>query len=192
MSHTCLIRFAPIACLERYNDPKWQGSRTMYDPGSLKMPPGKTSVPLWVDHDEEQVVGTVTGFSRFEDVDGPWFLAHATIDRHPAWLRSRETRASFGYKSLQTNPNVYGCEVVRGAIVTEVSILSPARMPAEPLARVCGLWEEEAKPLHRERVASQPSKKDAARHNTIEHRIEALGRKGIICRPNIGQVLRVY
>jgi hypothetical protein len=146
MSHTALIRFAPQTCIERYNDPRWQRPRTVYDPGSLKMPPGRTSVPLIVNHDDDRVVGSVRAFSRMEDVGDPWTVAHATIDRCPSWLRKDDTKASFGYKVLFENPDVFGCEVVRDAFVTEVSLLSPDRKPKEPLARVVGLWEAENLP----------------------------------------------
>jgi hypothetical protein len=144
VSHTCLIRFAPQTCIERYNDPRWQRPRGMYDPGSLKMLPSQSSIPLVIDHDVNRVVGSVRSFSRMDDVDGPWYVAHATVDRCPAWLRNRDTKASFEHKNLFVNEDVFGCKVVRDAIVTEVSILSPDRRPKEPGARVIGLWEQEA------------------------------------------------
>jgi hypothetical protein len=102
----------------------------MYDPGSLKMLPSQSSIPLVIDHDVNRVVGSVRSFSRMVDVDGPWYVAHATVDRCPAWLRNRDTKASFEHKNLFVNEDVFGCKVVRDAIVTEVSILSPDRRPS--------------------------------------------------------------
>ena len=52
MSHTALIRFAPLTTLERVNDDRWKDrGRTMYDPGGLTFAPSKDSVPLLVNHD---------------------------------------------------------------------------------------------------------------------------------------------
>jgi hypothetical protein len=69
------------------------------------------------------------------------------------------------------NDDVFGCEVVRDAFVTEISILSPDRRPKEPLARVVGLWKEEAKPERsagtlvpaREIPPASPQRPEAAR-----------------------------
>ena len=54
------IQFAPIASLERLNDPAWnRADRTLYDSGSLSFMPGRTEIPLLIDHDEARQVGVV-------------------------------------------------------------------------------------------------------------------------------------
>ena len=154
MSHTALIRFAPLVTVDRINDPKWRRpGRTLYDHGALTMLPGRTSVPLIVDHDEKRVVGSVRSFSRQDDTDGPWLVAHATVDRCPAWLRKYDTKASFEYIGARQTQD-FGCEITRHGWVTEVSLLSPGAIPAEPLAKVVGLWSTEASP--RKATALQP------------------------------------
>ena len=60
-----------------------------------------TTVPLLVNHDETRVIGIVRELTRFEDTDGPWLVALATVTDRPAWLK-RGTRASFGYKCGRT------------------------------------------------------------------------------------------
>ena len=45
MSHTTLIKFAPIYSLERHNDPKWnRPGRALYASNALRFAPGKTEV----------------------------------------------------------------------------------------------------------------------------------------------------
>ena len=55
--------------------------------------------------------------------------------RAPAWLRNYETKASFGFSADQRGLFTEA-ETIAGALVNEVSILSPGTKPAEPLARV--------------------------------------------------------
>ncbi len=146
MSHTALIRFAPLTTLQRVNDPVWKRpGRTMYDSGALTFHPGKTSAKLLVNHDDDHEIGVVHTLTRWEDTDGPWLAAIAEITDRPEWLE-RGTRASFGYGPIHTAPDVFGCEILRRGIVNEVSVLSPGREPAEPLACVLALHPTEAKP----------------------------------------------
>ena len=66
MSYTASIKFALVFNVERFDDPAWRADRTLYDPGALKFLPGKTTVPLVVDHDGEQEIGTVHTLKRME------------------------------------------------------------------------------------------------------------------------------
>ena len=103
MTYTTLIKIAPITTLERVNDPNWARSgRTLYDHGSLTFFPGKTSVPLLVNHDENHEIGVVRELMRFEDTDGPWLVAVANVSDRPEWLK-RGVRASFGFKLGRTS-----------------------------------------------------------------------------------------
>ncbi len=52
---------------------------------------------------------------------------------------------SFAYKPAGTSNDVFGCEIARRGLVTEVSVLSPDRQPAEP-AKVMTLHPTEPTP----------------------------------------------
>jgi hypothetical protein len=69
-----------------------------------------------------------------EWTDVPWICARATVDDPPGWLRTYQTRASFGRWDVHSTIHADGWERVTSALVKEVSILSPATEPAEPLA----------------------------------------------------------
>jgi hypothetical protein len=138
VSHTCVVKFAPIFTAERFNDAAWnRPGRTMYERHAFQFLPGKTTAPLLIDHDRE--IGTVESMFLMDWVDGPWMCAKATVDAGaPTWLQ-RGARASFEYRSLDTREyNIRGtkADVVAKAMVSEVSVLSPSTKPAEPLAAV--------------------------------------------------------
>jgi hypothetical protein len=63
---------------------------------------------------------------------------------------------------------VFGCEILRRGLLTEVSVLSPGCEPAEPLARVLTLHPTETKPRAEEIILPAGS---------------------LVVRPGIGQVL---
>lgn len=144
MNYTTLIRFAPLVTLERLNDPLWRRpGRTAFDHGALSFFPGKTSVPLLVNHDPEREIGVVRELTRFMDTDGPWLAALCTVTDKPEWLK-RGTRASFGYKCGRTS--TFDRDVLRKGWVTEVSVLTAGHEPLEPGARVLTL-REDANPI---------------------------------------------
>lgn len=134
MSYDVLIKFAPCFTGERCNDPKWnREGRSMYE--KLRFVPGRSSVPLQVNHDEAREIGTVHSIFRGEWADGPWWMARATIPGElPCWLKRQETKASFGFASLGRR-TFTKAETVADAFVTEVSVLIGKR-PHEPLAEV--------------------------------------------------------
>lgn len=137
MSHTALIKFAPVYTAERYKNPEWERpGRDFYWPGSLKLIPD-VETPLLVNHDESRQVGVVRSLSEFDDTDGRWISAHVTVTDPPCWLDKR-TAASFGRITVHAPPMGEDAHRVTRALVKEVSILSPDRRPREPLARV--LW----------------------------------------------------
>lgn len=166
MTYRALIKLGAVTTLDRINSDVWKGSgRTMFDAGSLTLMPGQTPVPVLVNHDQDRVVGTVDTLIRWEDADGPWVAAIATIHHRPVWLE-KGARASFGYKNGSTNDDFFGHEVVHRGYVTEVSVLI-GRTPAEPCAQVLTLRPAE---VAREEITLKPT---------------------LIRRPNIGQVLGV-
>lgn len=59
MSHTALVKFAPVLTAERWGDPTWTSpGRTFYWGRSLKLIPG-TATPLLVDHNMDCRIGVV-------------------------------------------------------------------------------------------------------------------------------------
>ena len=139
MSHTALIKFAPIFTLERFNDPAWsRPGRTMYYNGALRFLPAETSIPLIVDHDDSREIGAVHELFKMDWTDGPWICARATVNTPPSWLK-RGSAASFCCKAPDLREiNIRGtkAEVIAWAIAREVSVLSPSKRPAEPRAEV--------------------------------------------------------
>jgi hypothetical protein len=171
-TYTSLIRFAPLTTLDRVNDPAWKAEgRTLYDSSSLTFVPGQTTCPLIIDHDDTKQIGVVRSIARFEDVDGPWLAAVATIYDRPAWLKKYDTKVSFRYKPAGTSNDVFGCQIVRRGLIEEVSVLSPGVEPAEPGAKVLTINRDEA-------AALKPG--DRVTHGGP-----------MIYRPGIGQVLAI-
>jgi hypothetical protein len=164
------IRFAPVYTGERVQRGVKPG-RTLYSRGSLTFLPGRSSVPLLVDHDKGREVGVVHELVEWDDVDGPWIVARATISDAPGWLK-RGIKASFSFATLQRQ-EMDGWEHVRRALLTEVSVLPPSVRPAEPLAEV--LLLKRTSPV---RPAS-----GAAAGEVIHH-----PPGGVLVRPNIGRV----
>ena len=133
------IMFAPLHTLERHNDPAWnREGRSLYEQKAFRFRPGVTEISLLVDHDRERQVGTVDLVHRMEWTDGPWMVARATVTDPPGWLRTNDTKASFAFNALARG-TFTTCEHVMEALINEVSILSPGKQPAEPLARVLSL-----------------------------------------------------
>ena len=126
-----MIRVAPISTLERLGDPRWtRPGRSLYDAGALTFFPGKTSVPLLVNHDESREIGQVRELMNFEDVDGPWLVAVANVIDRPEWLK-RGTRASFGFK-LGRFSTFDRSDVIRRGYIVEVSVLTAGHEPLDP------------------------------------------------------------
>jgi hypothetical protein len=180
VSHTALVKFAPIFTLERFDDPVWnRAGRTLYERGAFQFLPGKTTVPLLVDHEDSREIGTVHELFRMDWIDGPWIVARATLTAPPSWLK-RGARASFGFSAFQRRElNIRGtrADVIAGGIVTEVSVLSPSVKPAEPCAEVLSLRPTESPAAG----ADRPVAGEVIHHPP--------GTK--LVRPGIGQVLRV-
>jgi hypothetical protein len=182
MTHTALLKVAPIHTLKRHNDPTWnREGRTLYSSNSLRFLPYLQTVPLLVDHDEDQEIGYIHDIIRLSEADGPWLLGRAVITAAPSWLKSG-TPASLCSKILDHSrfheplaPSLRAHDLVYSAIVTEMSILSPGVKPAEPLAKVVLLQRSTATP------EPHPSPGD----------VVIYGDGTIIRRRGIGQVLGV-
>jgi hypothetical protein len=140
MSHEAIVKFAPVWLADRFDDPTWnRPGRTLYQRGAFQFLPGKSTVPLLVDHDDDREVGTVHELFELDWIDGPWIAARATVTDPPVWLKRGETKASFGSKTYDRREiDIRGtsADIVAKAFVEEVSVLSPSVKPAEPRAEV--------------------------------------------------------
>ena len=65
--------------------PPFSGS--LYDRGSLSFKPPATGIPLVIDHDTGQAIGCVRSISELEELDGRWYVAHATLTSKPGWFQ---------------------------------------------------------------------------------------------------------
>ena len=134
-------------------------------------------IPLLVNHDPDRRIGTVHELARMGWTDGPWVVARATVDDAPAWLRTQR-KASFGFIPHSTRTYSNG-DLIAGALVREVTVLSPGRKPAEPCADVPLL--RQVSPAA-EGVASSLA---AAGENIVNPT------GAVLRRPGIGQVLGI-
>jgi hypothetical protein len=65
MTYTATLKFAPILSVERLNNTTWERpGRTLYWSRSLKLLPGRTEIPLLIDHDMSRQVASWTCCSR--------------------------------------------------------------------------------------------------------------------------------
>lgn len=93
-----------------------------------------SGVPLVVDHDLERPVGVVHRLLEFNDTDGPWLWAKATISSPPDWLK-QGTRCSYGWSTVHRSAHGW----VHDGLLSEVSVLSSAQTPVESRAHVAVL-----------------------------------------------------
>jgi hypothetical protein len=142
-------------------------------------------IPVVVDHDMERKVGTVRPINVFDDVvQGAlvalWYFAHCDITDPPGWLE-RGGGVSWCHNKLSTwEPTGVKTTVLASALVHEISILTPATEPAEPLA--CVSWVGEIEP---KTPAMVPTSDRAVAGEVI------YGTGELIRRDHVGQVLGV-
>jgi hypothetical protein len=197
MTHTAIIKFAPIFTVERFNDPAWnRPGRQLYESGAFRFLPSEDTVPLVVNHDDSREIGTVHEVFKLDWIDGPWICARATVNDPPSWLK-RGTRSSFSFITLHlTEFNIRGtqAEVVAKGIVREVSVLSPTTNPAEPCAEVWSYRPAEVPPVAR---VAAPAAAGEVIHDWAPREPHALAwaeqarRRGSVVRIATDQVLGV-
>jgi hypothetical protein len=107
MIYTACIRFAAIYDA-RPSDKRRRPGREFFQRGSLSSVPGRASVPLVGDHDDDRQIGVVDALWEWQDIDGPWYVARAKLaDDPPSWLQ-RGARASFSFIELQIRRSTTG------------------------------------------------------------------------------------
>lgn len=141
MTVSAIVRLAPLVTVDLLKDPGLAGGRDHYQEGALVPLFPDKPLPVWVDHEESRVIVRVRDF--FTEIDaggGRWRWASLTITDKPAWLRTG-TGASFGFFELQRQEMPGGWARILRAPLLELSLLSPARTPANPRARVTWVGE---------------------------------------------------
>ena len=145
MTHSALVKLAPVVSAERLNNPTWERpGRTMYWSGALRFLPNRSEIPLVVDHNMERQVGIVHELFEMDWTDGPWIVARATVVDPPSWLMAGYTEASFARWTVHST-QVGESDRVTRAFAKEVSLLCQTE-PLEPLAEVLSLRPIETKP----------------------------------------------
>ena len=176
MTWETILRFAPAYDTRHLVGNPEDVPELIVSPNALKTMKLHEPVPVVVDHDFGQVVGRVDLSWVGEDEDygtriRRWWFASCELDEKPDWLK-RGGGVSWSWNPLSSY-RAGDTEILTSCVFREVSLLSPARNPAEPLARVCLV---------------KPSVK---RHPQAEPEGQVFGHGQILRRPNIGQVLAV-
>ena len=165
MTHTALIKLAPVANRERTSDPAWKGRTMLWRTNSLQLLPRTEGVPLLLDHNPESQLGQVEALFPLEWHDGAWVCCRATLTDPPSILKAGRTRASFGRHGVHEHD-----DRITQAFVSEVSLLV-ATEPLEPRAELVSLRRIES--------------------TTAARAVEIPSTGQPIRRPSIGQVLAV-
>jgi hypothetical protein len=121
-------------------------------------------------------VGVVDGIYELDTADGLWVFASARVTDPPAWLK-KGTPASYGFWPYHRSVGGW----IHKSWLKEVSILSSAHEPKQPLARVTVL----------ERVADSPAAERTTSRQAVGEVIHHKPGGERLIRPGIGQVLGV-
>jgi len=138
MTKVGLARISPVphpSMAEREEQPEACLYRTL-----VKLP--SKDVPVWINHDESRVIGRVRELTRGEEPGlGMWHLALIELHDPPEWANAT-TPVSLSTKPLSMSTcTMFGRELADEALVVEISLLSPSKEPAEPLARMLTLHD---------------------------------------------------
>jgi hypothetical protein len=173
-----LLRFAPVfdpgSVYERGRDLEVQR-------GALEKIRPDEPTPVFINHDRGRPIGRVREIFIAADVNAgvvrDWYFASAEIPDPPAWLKVSGA-VSWSYFALRTQQVGETTRILR-ALISEISILSPATRPAKTLARVAWIGSP----------AAAPSSDRAAVGAAVGGEIIHGG--GLLRRPGIGRVLGV-
>lgn len=174
---SAMLRFAPVFTGGVVDDPKLV-RQYMVERGALKPMSYSKPIPVLVDHNKTRQIGTVRELAIYDEVISgsrcaPYYVAHVDITEPTAMQRGNGV--SWGFHLLH-ELEIAGTKLIRSAIITEVSVLTPSVKPAEVFARVCWVGESE-----RSSAAGDSSDRSAAGE-------VVLGPQRIV-RHGIGQVL---
>lgn len=205
-----LLRFTPVFDPRMLDDPKLARHR-MVQRGALEQANPNEPIPVVIDHDRGRRIGTVREIFTAPDVAGgvvqDWYFAAVDLtDAAHGWVK-RGGAVSWKHIPLREQAVGETTRLLRG-IVREVSILAPGTEPAEPLARVVLFERSSSLALPPAKFSDPLSRygfKDgddveafvtAAKRNELDklydERLTArVPARGVLIRPNIGQVLGV-
>ncbi|HZG35793.1 MAG TPA: hypothetical protein VEY87_08090 [Gaiellaceae bacterium] len=178
---TAVVSFAPAYDTRHVTDDRAGAPDLMVGSDALKKVRLDEPVPVVVDHNREHVVGQVRNFWVHEDVDlgtrcRRWWFASCHLTEAPSWLK-RGGGVSWSYNLLSAY-DLDGISIITSCLFREVSLLTPATQPAEPLACVMLLKREAA------RTSAPAVGPDRLAADEIID-------DGILRRPAIGRVLAV-
>jgi hypothetical protein len=189
MTQTALIRFA--RAFDSYDvAADRETPRQVFDRDAFVKHPRSDTVV--VDHDNNRVVAHVRDLGVVDDVVAGtvmrWHVARVEGDL-PGWVRSG-TPASFGYKVIRRM--AYGAvDCIRQAILDEITIVSSAMKPVDPLAAVMFVRSLDPPPKTRASAAGRDAH-PAPVADDVEVRLwQSAAPPGTIRRHAIGTVLRV-
>ena len=142
---TAVLRFVPAYTPHLLDDPRLV-RQLMVERGALTKVKLDEPIPVVVDHDLDRQIGTVRSIDVWDDVMpgafvAPWFFAHVDLEDPPEWLK-RGGGVSWSHRNVHSM-EIAGTTLLRSAIIDEVSILTPSTQPAEPLAQVWYVGEEQ-------------------------------------------------
>ena len=164
MTHLITVKIAPIVSLEHQPQP----GRVLFRRNALKLLPGRTDVPLVIDHSMGAELGRIDKLFTLDWIDGPWVAASGWLDKAPpSWLR-RGSPASFARWDAHAASDELGERVV-SAWLKEVSICLSSE-PLEAGAQVLSIRRTETKPEALEEIVQTT---------------------GVIYRPSSGVVLGI-
>ena len=148
VTHTAVVSFAPAYDTRHVTDDRAGAPDLMVGSDALKKVRLDEPVPVVVDHNREHVVGQVRNFWVHEDVDlgtrcRRWWFASCHLTEAPSWLK-RGGGVSWSYNLLSAY-DLDGISIITSCLFREVSLLTPATQPAEPLACVMLLKREAAR-----------------------------------------------
>ena len=128
MTHTAVLRFVPAYDSRHLVDDPTGAPALMVGRDAFHKVKRDEPTPVFVDHDDSDVVGHVRDMWVHDDVDygtrvRAWWFASVDLDDPPGWLK-RGASVSWGFKHLHSY-DVAGTTVLVSCLLDEISILSP-------------------------------------------------------------------
>ena len=145
MTWETVVRFVPAYDTRHLVGDVVNAPALLVTPDAVNRMRSDEPTPVVIDHDEQRVVGHVKNLYVWDDCDygtrvRKWHFAACELDEKPDWLK-RGTGVSWSYHPLHEYAANKGTQVMTSCLIREVSLLSPAETPKEPLARVAYVKE---------------------------------------------------
>lgn len=181
MTYEATIALGPVVSAERIEAERKLPGRSFYNADALSFLPIHETVPLLIDHDPGREIGRVRSLHVLDTAGGRWWCAVADVTAPPSWLRKGTGASISRWDTFSTDR--WGYDVVRGAFVKEVSVLSPGVKPAEPGAQV--VMYREALPYGASRAGDEAIRTDGRKlRRQFASPVTFRGRAGEVIRNN--------